>query len=765
MITRQPLCAVVTLLLLPSWSWAADKPAAQPGKPAAGEASFDDMLQRTNGDPVLVTEAERYSEWDFRFGWWAFWNNGSPQKVGEYQALKPSPFWDADGFSSDGTRTVGITATGTDNETTYAKVYFFQNNLTATLDYERFLHRLDHDPLKDMPNLFQPFPPFPDGRSLPNNPGGNDPLVMKQDINVGRDYAIRVQEFKSTIKWVATDNFRARVDVWGMEKEGTRQNNSTAMCYNRNVLAFPNLPPDHLGPGGTDLGTFAGGRCHVLSQAQHIDWTTTEIKPVFELRLGDSFVIEYSRPMRGFTADDQRATRFYDVTGVLTYNALTSNNPPLNPPNANPYPTGVVPNNYTEMDQIKIRGKLTDDTTAYAFLMAGHTVNQEIDMTRWFNDADIRLTNTSIENVTLTGYGRVFNETESMPSLTAVTALETYNNTRTPNFQPELDAPIGYHKSTGGLKGVWRVRGNGFDRGGLALLAGYEYNDLERTNAIFATDTGNVTLDDSRTITHGFQVGPDYRWSSTLDTYVRYKYQNADQPLIGFKPIDSNGLSNTLLPQHDHVVEFGFNWVPAEWFILNACLGVETSDTHGSFTTGDTRPPTIFSEQNYPMSISAWYAASDRLSFSAGYAVYSNFVAQDISVGDDGPGSLISPVTGRWRYGGRAHVVTLGSRYAATDRVTLTGQLEWVRGQDLINDSTMVFPAVAPATTPTTVTTLGTFSQVLNETTRLTMGADWMVRPRVVTYVRYELYNFNDVAPGYQTGLAQGVLGGLSALF
>ena len=54
---------------------------------------------------------------------------------------------------------------------------------------------------------------------------------------------------------------------------------------------------------------------------------------------------------------------------------------------------------------------------------------------------------------------------------------------------------------------------------------------------------------------------------------------------------------------------------------------------------------------------------------------------------------------------------------------------------------------------------------MLNETTRVRVGADWKIRPRVVVYGRYELYNFNDVAPGYQTGLAQGILGGFSAMF
>jgi hypothetical protein len=45
------------------------------------------------------------------------------------------------------------------------------------------------------------------------------------------------------------------------------------------------------------------------------------------------------------------------------------------------------------------------------------------------------------------------------------------------------------------------------------------------------------------------------------------------------------------------------------------------------------------------------------------------------------------------------------------------------------------------------------------------VGADWMIRPRVVVYGRYELYNFSDMAPGYQSGMAQGILGGVSAMF
>ena len=138
---------------------------------------------------------------------------------------------------------------------------------------------------------------------------------------------------------------------------------------------------------------------------------------MIEARLGDSLrrrILPAHAGLYGRRPDDVRGS----TTGpeLLTYNRRNRANP-------NPYAYGVVPDSYTEMDQLKISGQLTEDTRVYAFLMAGNTVNQEIDMTRWFNDMDVRLTNTSIENVTLTGYGTIFNEAEQMPDAATVTAV------------------------------------------------------------------------------------------------------------------------------------------------------------------------------------------------------------------------------------------------------------------------------------------------------------------------------------------------------
>jgi hypothetical protein len=313
---------------------------------------------------------------------------------------------------------------------------------------------------------------------------------------------------------------------------------------------------------------------------------------------------------------------------------------------------------------------------------------------------------------------------------------------------------------------VWRPGGHGYGLGGLAITGGYEYCDLDRKYAIYDLVTGGE-FDESHTITNSFQVGPDMRWSACFDTFLHYKYQNANQPLLGVQSF--NGLTNTLLPQQDHIVEIGFNWVPSDWFIFNACVGIERGDTHRLF--GDSTRPINFDEENYPMSFTAWYAATCRLSFSVGYAVYSNFVAQDISVADQstfttGSTSAAPPSTARWNYGGQAHVITFGSRYALTERVRLSGEVEWVRGRDLITNSAITLASAGSPSVPGgTITDLGGYSEVLNQTTRVRLGLDWTITPRVVNYYRYELYNFLDKAPGYQTGTAQGLLGGFSAIF
>ena len=81
-----------------------------------------------------------------RAGWWGMSTDGSSTRVGQYQSLKPAPFWDVDGLLSDGQRTADFYATGLDSETTMTGLRFYGPLFQLDFEYERFLSRLLHDP-------------------------------------------------------------------------------------------------------------------------------------------------------------------------------------------------------------------------------------------------------------------------------------------------------------------------------------------------------------------------------------------------------------------------------------------------------------------------------------------------------------------------------------------------------------------------------------------------------------------------------------------
>ena len=94
-----------------------------------------------------------------RFGWWGTNNDGSLTKVGEYQDLDSSPFWDIDMIRSDGVRTWDGWLTGLDNEANDARLRFYGPLMTADVAFQRFLRRWDHDPLTGLdlaPNTSPP---------------------------------------------------------------------------------------------------------------------------------------------------------------------------------------------------------------------------------------------------------------------------------------------------------------------------------------------------------------------------------------------------------------------------------------------------------------------------------------------------------------------------------------------------------------------------------------------------------------------------------
>jgi hypothetical protein len=503
-----------------------------------------------------------------RFGYWAIGNDGSLQKVGEYQDLESSPFWDIDTISSDGVRTWDIALSGLDQETNDARVHYYGPGGSAKIDFQRFIHRLDHDPIVGYDLAPGEVPP-----AIP------DSNVIADDLNIGEDYAIRVQELDAKFQGRITDNVKWRMNVWSQRKFGERQANATAHCFNVNAPAAA---------GAT------GNTCHVLSQRQAIDWMTVEVQPVVEAKF-ENVTVEYSHTMRSFGQDDQAVDRMYTRFGFSPASGT------LGPA----YEYSLVPENSTQIDRIKIGANLTEDNQFYANLYHGDTTNEFRDMDRNYNGYDLRLINSSIDDVTLTGYTSRYAENTDYPpffldapplSPAPVPPAASYD-------ENSVRSPLDYTRTRAGLKGSWQPfgdRGSRYSNYGLwdgtTLASGYEYYLLERDFATYETALGPFTQPDTKT--HQIEFGPSTRWSRSLETFTRYKVRFIEDPLIGVR--EHNGAFNTNQPEQLHITEVGYTWTPTSNFMTTSQVSLINSWNDSQYAD--------FTENNYPMSFTAWYA-------------------------------------------------------------------------------------------------------------------------------------------------------------
>jgi hypothetical protein len=709
---------------------------------AAPEASFADAPD------------DGYGRQDFalRFGWWFTHQSGSPSKVGEYQSLNDSPFVDVDWISSNGLRTLNFSATETDNDGTQFKGYFFGPRMSATLDFERFLRRFERDPFDNFDNAI---------------PQGSTPVLARTMNDVGQDYAIRVQEFNAKFKGRLNENLRWRVEVWGMKKEGERQATALGHCYN-------------VGGGG-------GNRCHQVSQVQTIDWTTTEVKPVLEAKLGP-VTLEYSRTMRAFDQNDGVVTRQYTATNHPGWQITGVD-----------IPYGFVTENFTQIDRLKASSDLNDFNHFYGSLYSGNTHNEYRDTHRFFSGLDMRLTNDRINGVSVTGYAKVNNESGQLPTTFPESSL-IQGGDSIANY----DHPVSHERTAFGVKGRWRPHDSGLDVSrGLAFTGGYEYNILARDYAIFnagaldppSTDFAQFVQGDTKSSI--FNVGVQRRWSSKFDTFVRYKHVTATDPLFGLREI--SGDVNTNQPTSTNTVELGGTWMPSASFLLTATVGLENAhhfsehlnENHAYDLTNVYRPDplpnprtTEFDETSYPITLTAWYALTEKWSFSVGYARFSNYIDQLITLGDDYWDGTINVAARQyatpdaaqapWRFWGQANVFNVGGAYAWSKRLTLRGGFEFVR-------STNTFAVDAPALawnasgTNNNATnailiapdwsTLAYRSAVIVETTKLTAGVDYLFSQRVSTFFRYNYFDYNDQGATAFSGTSHWFLAGMNAMF
>lgn len=693
-----------------------------------------------------------------RFGWWGVHNDGSKVKTGEYQDLSSSPFYDIDGILTSDRRTVNFALTGLDNEGNQAWAQMYGPFGKASFDFQRFIRRLDHIPGEYIIDQSPVNPQvFNVAGIISNRPILSTPTpVQFQDLNVGEDYAIRVEQLKGEVGGNLTDNIKAKVQVFQLHKFGERQANAMARCYH---------PPEF----GT-TGPLRNVRsCHILSQQQRIDWNTTEVTPRIEGRWG-SLNVEYSHQMRWFTQDDQMVSRIENGTGT----GLIQGN----------LPYAVVPENMTHIDQIRAGYDLTDRTHLYTFAYVGNTENQTRDLDRDFWGYDVRLTDRTFRGLTMTSYVRGYHQSGSLPHTLlpeeAKGITETGPNGTTIQEAGEevLRPQLGFDRTTAGANTRWVPRiGDGmFHR--TALIGGYEYVNLARDNAeyetIFLRDrrrtVGILDYTQPTTVSNQVYVGVQQPWTNALSTEAKYKMYFIHQPLNGFREI--NGYLNSGLPDRQDVLEFLEMWqaLPNLGFLMQQDMNFGRRDDVGTVVQNN---PINFHEDNYSFVNSVWYAPTPKLALTASGSYLTNWINQIINLGDEyvDPQQPTPPLGGtiptdsrRWYYGGRAAVFGGRVDYNVLCNVWLHGGYEWVRGDDHIDTRNLdQVGAGRPGATPWT--DLPQYSRVLVITQRITAGLDWKPRDRMTVYMRYIYYDFDDKAMAFNSGTSHMVLGGASYIW
>jgi hypothetical protein len=325
---------------------------------------------------------------------------------------------------------------------------------------------------------------------------------------------------------------------------------------------------------------------------------------------------------------------------------------------------------------------------------------------------------------------------------------------------PPLEAdfarhPIDYRRTRAGIKGSWQPFG---DRGprssnyglwdGTSLASGYEYYQLERD---FVTwNVSPVPFTQPNTKRHQIEFGPSTRWSRSFDTYTRYKVRFIDDPLIGVSeraeddPPGVQGAFNTNQPEEEHIVEVGGTWAPTANFMTTMQFNFINRWHRSEFAN--------FTEDDYPIVFTAWYAPTQRLSLTGGYAFFSNSIDQDITLGAN-RGDPTEIETTRWDYAGENHLVSFGANYALNPCVRLIGGYEFNRGSNTFDIPTSPHPGVD-------WTTVEEVADVIVETHRVTAGVDWQLYRDMDVYLRYIFFDYGDISADLTSGTSHMVLAG-----
>lgn len=506
-----------------------------------------DQNRRSTAPAVLPSG---FQDLAVRGGWWYVGRHGSETKVGEYQGLTSSPFWDVELLKSNGVSTLDLFGRGMDNETTQSGLYLFTPSYEANLRYERFIHRLDHDPLTNMP------------------PPGSGAEIVAEDLDAGDDYAVRIQDIRTDVSGKLAENVKYDLDIWIRRKKGERQALGT-----HHGMAFEGYPCRV---------------CHVQSETQQIDWLSTRVEPAIEARFG-LLTARYSRPMRFFGQNDSVVTRSYG--SFHPYNDYTTDSP-----------YAVVPETVSQTDRLKLRAALPQETVVFSQLFRGTTDNLQRDTHRGYYGVDLRVSNSYFRRMTLSAFARYVRQWNELPPyLVPPENIAVYAPTAiVPPYG--LRNPINYLRTSTGADAVWHPFRQGSFVDQLAVRAGFEIGAIGRDYADYQVENPPGFVSQDHTSYTSYSVGTSMRWHPRFDNRLWFTHRDTANPLYGLNSYYD--VTNTNRPTSEDVVGLGTTWLAADNFMTTANVSFENRRNHSSVAD--------FVENNYPMTFTFWYAPDRR---------------------------------------------------------------------------------------------------------------------------------------------------------
>jgi hypothetical protein len=642
-----------------------------------------------------------------RLGWWFGGYRGSPTMVGEYQGLTPSPFVDVDGIGSDRRTTVDLWGSVLNSGAQDLRTYLYRDGFRANVWWQQFPHRYQFEPLI-------------------GGPPESDERVVQENLSVGQDYAVRIQQLDAKFRGPLSKNLSWKVKVFAFHKFGDRQANAMAHCFNMNLVGGP-----------------ADNRCHVVTQRQQIDWMTLEVEPGLEAKF-NRLTLDYSRTMRQFTANDQAVTRPYTNFG------------PFGGAFATVYPYAIVPNTMFEMDRLKIGADLSPTTRLYSYLYHGNMANLSRETDRQFYGFDTRVIRNTPSGITAVAYAKYNATNNEWPAF-------LLPEERDPQIRDQILHPVNYYRFWTGLDGQWfPFREAAGPWRGMSFRANYEYHTIARQYATWPLDipanyvrpptvTNAQVRGDSftqpTTVMNTVNLQQRMQWSAAVLSFVKYRVNLTQNPLWGVQT--NSGSLNSNLPTFDQTVALGASWSPRSNLMLSAQAEFQNAWLVSPYAN--------FSQNNFPVTTTVWYAPTAKLSFSGGYSFYSDWVNQDITLGYRGAEEPPPAETLRFGYNGETHIVNVGGRYAWTERLLLTGGIFYVDGVNVFN--------VPPSQTGADWSAMPLYAGVRAESLRYQFGFDYNVTERLGGYFRTNVFDFADLSRGLNSGTSYFFLAGLSGTF